>query len=100
MTKTTTIKRPVAPAVVSVPIMYHDWERHWYALLDFVQSTWSRFAGSRTGRFTIWFARVIVWTLMKALVYVTIGAVVIGCGVLYMALSFSLGNGKVWNGTK
>jgi hypothetical protein len=80
------------------PVIYRDWHRHWYRVADFVQPQWLRFLSSRTGRFFAFVARVSLPVLRVALrvaMWVTVAAVVVGFGVLYVALSFALGNGKV-----
>lgn len=79
------------------PVSYRPIERHWYRVADFVQPIWHRFAGSLVGRFTIWFVSCALWTVVRVATKIVLAAVVVGAGVLYMALSMALGNGKLMN---
>lgn len=76
-------------------IIYYDWQRHWYHLLDVVQPTWLRFRDSAAGRVTIWLALALVWLVVKVMWKALVWTLIIGVGLSFYVLSWCLGTNKL-----
>ena len=75
----------------TIVVKYHPLERHWYRVADFVQTIWHRFSSARSGALLL---RLLGITLRVLYVFM-MAVVIVGSAVLYIFLSFALGNGKL-----
>lgn len=75
-------------------IRYYPVQRHWYRLLDFVQTTWDRFLYTRTARFLFWFLPKLIRLVVLAAKVLAWAIVVVGGLTFFIFMSFALGGKK------